>query len=248
MINLKYVWIRNYETIRIIEEHSHQCAELVYYIKGSGNVTVDDEKFSFNAGDVMLILPTLKHKEIQKEMTNMIAVGFTVDSEIVPNKSLLIKDENSVFFNLFQKIRYEFKNKEIYYTENIENYISNILIEMSRYASNSSNKKKSELDPYINYFREYHSHKINIKSIAKEAGYSSDYFSVLFKEQTGYTPKEFIQNERFEHAKRLLKEENLKLDEVSERCGFEYYCEFSSFFKSKSGMSPLKYKKSNNEY
>ena len=217
MISLKYVWIRNYESVRTIEEHSHQCVELVYYIKGSGNVFVENEKFSFTAGSVMLLLPTIKHKEVQKEMTNMIAVGFTTDSEILPDKCVMINDEKSTLFDMIQKIRYEFKNKQAYYTECIENLLGNILIEICRNVSESSAKhKKSKLDPYINYLKEYHSHKISIKDIAKEAGYSSDYFSLLFKEQTGYTPKDFIQNERFEHAKRLLEETNLKLDEISE--------------------------------
>ena len=217
MVKLKYVWIRNYETVRTIEEHSHQCFELVYYIKGSGNVFAEDKKYSFNAGKVMLILPREKHKEIQKEMTNMIAIGFTTDSEFIPNKSVMVSDEKSTLFDMFQKIRYEFKNKYMYYEECIENSIGNILIEITRIVSQSNSKpEKSKLDPYINYLKEYHSHKISIKDIAKEAGYSSDYFSLLFKEQTGFTPKEFIQNERFEHAKRLLEETNLKLDTISE--------------------------------
>ena len=44
---------------------------------------------------------------------------------------------------------------------------------------------------------------------------------------------------------KLIEQSNLSLSEIGTNCGFEYYSQFSLFFKQKTGLSPLQYKTKN---
>jgi len=46
-----------------------------------------------------------------------------------------------------------------------------------------------------------------------------------------------------EHAKKLLRETNLKMWQVAEESGFNDYHYFSKVFKKAEGMSPAQYRK-----
>lgn len=50
MIQLQYVWIRNYESPRTIAPHQHTCYEFIYYLKGSGNGIFGEEKYFYSPG------------------------------------------------------------------------------------------------------------------------------------------------------------------------------------------------------
>lgn len=52
----------------------------------------------------------------------------------------------------------------------------------------------------------------------------------------------YLLNLRMEHAKKLLRETNLKMWQVAEESGFNDYHYFSKVFKKAEGMSPAQYR------
>jgi AraC-like DNA-binding protein len=83
----------------------------------------------------------------------------------------------------------------------------------------------------------------SVKDLAKEMGYSANYLGDLLKKETGKSTQEHIQFQLLEKAKSLLLGTEESVTQISYILGFEYPAHFSKFFKSKTGISPAKYRK-----
>ncbi|MBC6416125.1 MAG: helix-turn-helix transcriptional regulator [Bdellovibrionales bacterium] len=80
--------------------------------------------------------------------------------------------------------------------------------------------------------------------MASVVAMSPYHFSRLFKESIGKTPMQFVQEHRIDEAKVLLKNLNLPIIDIANRCGFSDQSHFSKVFKKVSGMSPKSFRKS----
>lgn len=243
MINLEYVWIRNYETKRTITPHKHGCYEFVYYLKGKGKSFCENISFEYDPGSYLLIAPETQHGETHEELTSMIAIGFTLENHFARPKTCNLHDSDSVVFNLVQKIRHEFKTKPLYYKQTIESVLNEILIEIFRATVPGESQKTDSFDYVISYLKEYFMADVDINQLAKTTGYCPDHFRSLFEKKTGLSPKQFILAERLSHAKKFLSDPALDLTRIAEKCGYEYYSQFSLFFKKQTGLSPSEYRK-----
>ena len=115
----------------------------------------------------------------------------------------------------------------------------NILHTFSESAVISEN---SILLPAIEYMENnYSSPELTNKILAEQSNISEVYFRKLFTEQYGVTPRQYIIDMRINKAKQLLTEGILKINAVSEKCGFSNVYHFSRLFKEKTGLTPTEY-------
>lgn len=243
MIEMQYVWIRNYESPRTIMAHQHACYEFIYYLKGNGEGSYGKTKYRYEPGTFVLVEPDTIHGEVHNTQTSMISIGFCLHDYFISPQNCCYKDDTSKIFELVQAIRHEFKGKPPYYREYIENLLGNILIHILRKGPVPSPGKENSIDYAISYIREYYMSDINMTELAKLTGYCDDYFRIVFKKKTGMAPKELILETRLKAAKKMLADKNISLTDISAKCGFEYYSRFSLFFKDKTGMTPSEYRK-----
>ena len=99
-----------------------------------------------------------------------------------------------------------------------------------------------------NYFQTQNLTEKGLPSVdffSKQLNLSSGYFTDLLKKETGKTTKEFIQIEVLDKAKYKLLNSNDSINEIAYSLGFEYPQYFSRLFKSKTGMTPIKYRQLN---
>ncbi|RAV19621.1 helix-turn-helix domain-containing protein [Paenibacillus contaminans] len=83
---------------------------------------------------------------------------------------------------------------------------------------------------------------LSVGSICKELFISENYFSKLFKQETGKNFSQFVSSLRLEEAKSLLQQTDLKINEIASRVGFSDANYFSLCFKGAYGMSPGKFR------
>ena len=80
--------------------------------------------------------------------------------------------------------------------------------------------------------------------IAAQMGVSSNYLSTIFRRETQYSINEYLNAVRLNHAKKLLRDTNLKVYEIAEKTGFSDAYYFSSVFKRNIGVTPSEYRNS----
>ncbi len=79
---------------------------------------------------------------------------------------------------------------------------------------------------------------IKISDVALMLGTSHRNFSRRFRMATGVSPLQYLQEQRVQEAKDLLKQSNLSISEVAFRVGYLDVSYFTKQFGSRSGMSP----------
>lgn len=93
------------------------------------------------------------------------------------------------------------------------------------------------------YAARHYREAVGLGDVAEAAGVNSTYLSYLFSQEMGIGFANYLLNLRMEHAKKLLRETNLKMWQVAEESGFNDYHYFSKVFKKAEGMSPAQYRK-----
>ena len=96
----------------------------------------------------------------------------------------------------------------------------------------------------INYIREHLHENLTIAELSKKAYMSESHFFRVFKNETGLSPIDFINNERIKLATRLLADPKMKIKEVYMRCGFDNRSYFNRMFKRIQKLSPTEYQAS----
>lgn len=79
-----------------------------------------------------------------------------------------------------------------------------------------------------------------LAAIAKMSPY---YYSHVFKEQTGFSPIEYVINTRLDRAKILLVHTKQPIAEIAYSLGYASSNSFINIFVKKIGVSPTQYRK-----
>ena len=83
---------------------------------------------------------------------------------------------------------------------------------------------------------------LSLKELARINNVSISYFSSLFKNETGQTLTDYVNKQRINQAKHLLKTTNLQVQTVAQLCGVLDLHYFSKLFKRYVGKTPKQYR------
>lgn len=82
----------------------------------------------------------------------------------------------------------------------------------------------------------------SLQSIADAVYLHPVYLSRLYKAETGQGLSDYIHAQRMEKAAHLLKQDSIRIYEISERLGFKNAAYFSKVFRAEFGMTPQEYR------
>ncbi len=103
------------------------------------------------------------------------------------------------------------------------------------------NSIDTQIDKYIH---ENLSMPLSVSNLCSEFRLSRYELYTICNEYFSCTPAEYIKKRRLAHACKLLTTTALPVNEIAIRCGIPDYNYFSKVFKSNYGLSPTKYKSS----
>ncbi len=83
---------------------------------------------------------------------------------------------------------------------------------------------------------------VSIADWAKACELNVDYFSRLFKSQTGMPPRAWLIEARLQRASRLLAYPERTVEDIAFSCGFNCAFHFSRSFKTRFGLPPANYR------
>lgn len=107
----------------------------------------------------------------------------------------------------------------------------------------AKNKTSGEIMRVKNYIREHYMEDLSLKELAEAACVSQNYFSSLFKKETGENYKSYVTRIRMEEAIKLVLKTDLKTYEISEQVGYNNVRRFVDAFKQTYKMSPMDYRR-----
>lgn len=95
--------------------------------------------------------------------------------------------------------------------------------------------------PILEYIKSNITESFNLKDLSEKACMSTTTFYRFFKRELGLSPIEFILNEKIKHAKSLLKNQKIQINEVCYASGFDDCNYFIRIFKKIEGITPKQY-------
>ena len=126
----------------------------------------------------------------------------------------------------------------------LSKYITDILTEFMLYNPKESQARNHAdmAERIINYISEHFSEDISVEQLASMSGLSSYYFIRVFRQETGYTPHEYLISRRMASARYLLKFTTLSIKEICFNTGFSSESVFCNAFKKQHNMTPQSYR------
>jgi len=92
------------------------------------------------------------------------------------------------------------------------------------------------------FIHEHADEELSLTEVGKAVNISANHLSEKFKEVTGINFVDYVARTRFEKARDLLRDPNLRISEIAFAVGFQSLSQFNRVFKKISGKSPTEYR------
>ncbi len=164
----------------------------------------------------------------------------------------LIENCNFEFGAIFDKIYYEYKNRNTGYINLIRVYTAELIIKLFRKIQSSdenrlTKKQKQIVNSCIEYIKNNYNLNIKMEDISSKLFFNKNYIAKLFKAETGMPVSEFIREIRMTEACRQLLNTDNKISDIASSCGYNDMKTFYSAFKKSKGMTPKDFKSNTNK-
>ena len=147
--------------------------------------------------------------------------------------------------NLNQLLRLYSKPNDLQADTLAEMLIMEMVIEFVKMVTPARHSGYSEYtQKAIDLIRENYMEHISLDTLAQQVHVSKYYFSHLFKEETGLTPANYLQQVRLSKAKELLRATTLSQDEICSKVGLYNSSYLSRLFRTHEKVTPDQYRRS----
>jgi AraC family transcriptional regulator len=234
-----------------VEREDHDSYLLMYVKEGEGTIWYNGKSFTAKSNDVVLLNCHRPHKyETKGWETIWFHFDGNVSSEyfqLLYTKSgcIIPLGNSNIILKYLNRIMDTFKSCKILNEPLVSCYIQRMLTELILLSSDYKKDDKETSNPIlsaINFIHENYKNKINLNDICRIACISPYHFSRIFKNETGYSPYEYIIMIRLNHAKNLLKTTSLRIKEIAVETGFNSESNFVTCFKGHMDITPSEFR------
>ncbi|WP_308634850.1 helix-turn-helix domain-containing protein [Paenibacillus silvisoli] len=223
---------------------------ITYTLAGDGYFLIDGEERFCQTGDVTLMQPGVPHQYGTRKgcsSWHFVWAHFTssfMETSLLPNARLLNHsiDSNVArqrIYHAFSRLVSDSLERSMYWNELCENTMREILLLLAQRLS-------KQIDPRIEEIRHLLSSRmqdpIRIDELAKAVGLSPSRLSHLYKESTGSSIVDSLNDMRIRQAALLLEHTDRQASEVAIDVGFQNYNHFANQFRKRYGVNPRAYK------
>jgi AraC-like DNA-binding protein len=103
-------------------------------------------------------------------------------------------------------------------------------------------QKELRLERAAQYIKENCHRPLSLEEVARQVGFSTNYFSRIFKGAFGTGFAQHLLQQRLERAKELLRKSTLAIHHVSQESGFASVTHFCGVFKQATRLTPQQYR------
>ena len=237
-----------------IQRDSAYTYVLEYVTQGTGTVHFKDQVFHPRAGDVYFLHQRMKHDYYSDARDPWTKLWFNVRGTLLDHlvqayglsDFCYLENAGPALLEIFKKGIHAAKianqrkdSLKIHFT--IAPVVLQILMAISVI------RKTDTMPDIVKRIKEYIDHHfsgpLSLKDICHEAGRSPSQATRLFKKEIGLSPYSYVLERRVNEAKFLLRDSVMPIKNIAEQIGFSDEYHFSSYFKKRSGFSPLAWRK-----
>lgn len=245
------------EKYRIPEEggglHWHDYFTLDLILDGRGIHYINGQQEELLPGMVQLIYPTDIHTIAPEEDMRLISIRFTEHAlseqlfNLIYGKEIRKLYPKAAVFNRIHACA-EAMIEELDAPENpfckelVSLHFQEIILLVAREGGAQEKREKSAAEKILLYLNEHFRENLSLEQAAAYTNYSAPYFSAFFKKEVGKTYSQYLMERKIEYACTLLKNTDYSVTEVCFASGFGSISHFNACFKSKTGMSPMRYR------
>lgn len=232
---------------------------IIYILKGNASIDIDGKIYEAKEDDVVVINADESFKV--RIIDNSIVGCFIIDrsrfNKLIKNKdcsfmcnSMIENNENydilrNKLKNILNKLIDTGDYKNIYIYKLYYDMLIFLLNNFCNKIISSENDINSRINSILNYIEDNYNYPLNLRDISKEFFLTPEYFAKYFKESTGKTFLNYLNEIRIKYAiEDLINTKNTIL-KVSLDNGFPNVASFNKYFKEIYGISPSLYRKEN---
>lgn len=153
-------------------------------------------------------------------------------------------DPHLIYF--FENLSAQLPTKRLIMLLDILDHVTTIPDISTLVSSNYTNPQQHDdyrrMNTILDYIRVHYKSRIQLDEIAHIAGMTPNSFCRYFKQRTGKTLIEFVNELRIRHACKLLSESRAPIKEICFECGFQNFVSFHKMFKSIIQITPAAYR------
>lgn len=221
---------------------------IVYVREGKFHFEYRDMAFDAEKGDVVLLDCSEPHYYRAYDNLEFVYMHFDgsnsheICQHILSQQGALIRRENNVLIgNLLHNM------VDFYQSGGIETMFQSSMriyhiFEYLLAPDGQQYEKDNPVENAIRYIRSHMAEAISLEDLANEANLSVYYFAHCFKEQTGFSPIEFVINTRLEQAKILLAHTSKSVEEIACEVGYSSASSLTNIFTRKTEIPPGQYR------
>lgn len=218
---------------------------LMWVRQGSGYFHFEDRKIPLEKGRLIIYSPKLKHYSTQGDITPILySISFNMKEPVNHPKPFYISyipEQHNFYQSVLENLTKTFKKEPSELDKNIHHVtLQNLLLHI--YKDLSTVDDEPVMDHRITVVKDYLKRRVTdmptISELCQLTGLSQAYFSRLFKEQIGVTPKHYMYQLKMEHSKYLLSQLGYTVKETAITLGYSDPYIFSNQFKRTYGYSP----------
>ena len=223
-----------------------------FVISGKGYLEFEDKIYTLVPGDFYIIEPHTRHADYSDKANpyHKIWINFSSDCFKTVFDAYGLNGIN-VFKNIDIRPYFDqllLLSEKSNYSDDIAVDVSNVLFQMLHLLAKQMRNPHGDISPVAlkikNFLDDAAFSEISLDEVVKGVNYSRKQINRIFKKEFGKTPYEYYLNVKLGFAKKYLVMTDLSIKEISEKLHFNNQYYFSSLFKKKVGMPPLRYRAS----
>lgn len=242
----------NPENGRILKEY-----QLIYISEGKGWFESEScKRQEVKAGTMILLFPNEWHTYEPNKETGWFEywVGFRgehIDNRVkagffTPQNPVYHIGFNSSIISSYEYItNYALEEKSAYQQiiSSIVLYILGMVYYEYRNEAFNDSFAISKINEARTIMKQDTGFNMSPEDIAKNLGVSYSWFRKMFKQYVDVSPAQYQANMKLLRAKELLDNTELSITDITYKLGFNAISQFSTFFRKKTGIPPLQYRK-----
>lgn len=241
--------VKGYHLIR----KNYNSLLITHIINGTFTFVKEDKHITARAGDTVILDCYQPHEYYTNDSFESIwihisgANSFELFQEVEKSEGNLVKCRDiqhvkKLLFRIFESISGVNPPSELNMSLDIYKLFAELLNPQSIKSKGEANYEDN-IQEIKNYITENLNERLTVQKLADKTLMSISHFSRVFKQQTGFSPYEYVLITRLNKAKYLLQKTEMSVAAIAYETGFNSESNFICFFTENEGVSPGKFRK-----